>query len=326
MVEKKVNELGYSYMMQPLPSAPSGQSDSEPALSASGNSSGNNISFVLYKDNGKLLGMNSFFPLILEGIEATARKHGYSLNIVNIDRSTLAEDIHYIKDNGNIGFVIFATELQKEQLQEFLSLHLPFVIFDNYFLDQDVYNVKVNNEQGTFLAVKHLHEYGHKKIGYLRSGVNINSFLERQKYALSALNSFGYRETEKFFYTIGYANENAEVGMDKLLDSIPTEELPTAFLADNDLVAIGAMQSMKKHGFRIPEDFSIIGYDDRPICNLTDPKLTTIQLPRHKFGAAAVDLLIEQIETSDFSPVSIEINGKLIARNTVSYPRKERFK
>ena len=326
MVEKKVNELGYSYMMQPLPSAPSGQRDSELILSASNSSSGNNISFVLYKDNGKLLGINSFFPLILEGIEATARKHGYSLNIVNIDRSTLAEDIHYIKDNGNIGFVIFATELQKEQLQEFLCLHLPFVIFDNYFLDQDVYNVKVNNEQGTFLAVKHLHDYGHKKIGYLRSGVNINSFLERQKCALSALNSFGYREPEKFFYTIGYANENAEAGMDNLLDTIPTEELPTAFLADNDLVAIGAMQSIKKHGFRIPKDFSIIGYDDRPICNLTDPKLTTIQLPRHKFGAAAVDLLIEQIETSDFSPVSIEINGKLIARNTVSYPRKERFK
>lgn len=319
MVEKRINELGYSYMIQPLLPVSPDLEHSDTALSASVN----NISFVLYKDNGKLLGMNSFFPLILEGIEATARKHGYSLNIVNIDRSTLAKDIHYIKDNGSVGFVIFATELQKKQLQEFLSLHLPFVIFDNYFLDQDVYNVKVNNEQGTFLAVKYLHKYGHKKIGYLCSGVNINSFLERQKCALSALKSFGYKEPEKFFYTIGYANENAETGMDKLLDNVSVDELPTAFLADNDLVAIGAMQSIKKHGFRIPEDFSIIGYDDRPICGLTDPKLTTIQLPRHKFGAAAVDLLIEQIETSDFSPISIEINGKLIIRNTVSYPRKE---
>ena len=267
--------------------------------------------------------MNSFFPLILEGIEATARKHGYSLNIVNMDRFTLAHDIQYIKDNGSAGFVIFATELQKEQLQEFLSLQLPFVIFDNYFLDQDVYNVKVNNEQGTYLAIKHLHEYGHKKIGYLCSGVKINSFLERQKCALSALNYFGCQEPERFFYTIGYASENAQNGMDALLDSVSIHNLPTAFLADNDLVAIGAMQSIKKHGFCIPEDFSIIGYDDRPICSLTDPKLTTIQLPRHKFGAAAVDLLIQQIETSDFFPISIEINGKLIARNTVSFPRKE---
>lgn len=317
MVEKKLDELGYAYMMQPLPSIAPEHSGTAPF------NTGHTISFVLYKDNGNLLGMNSFFPLILEGIEATARKHGYSLNIVNMDRFTLAHDIQYIKDNGSAGFVIFATELQKEQLQEFLSLQLPFVIFDNYFLDQDVYNVKVNNEQGTYLAIKHLHEYGHKKIGYLCSGVKINSFLERQKCALSALNYFGYQEPERFFYTIGYASENAQNGMDALLDSVSIHNLPTAFLADNDLVAIGAMQSIKKHGFCIPEDFSIIGYDDRPICSLTDPKLTTIQLPRHKFGAAAVDLLIQQIETSDFFPISIEINGKLITRNTVSFPRKE---
>ncbi len=317
MVEKKLDELGYAYMMQPLPSIAPEHCGTAPF------NTGHTISFVLYKDDGKLLGMNSFFPLILEGIETTARKHGYSLNIVNMDRFALAHDIQYIKDNGSAGFVIFATELQKEQLPEFLSLQLPFVIFDNYFLDQDVYNVKVNNEQGTYLAIKHLHEYGHKKIGYLCSGVKINSFLERQKCALSALNYFGCQEPERFFYTIGYASENAQNGMDALLDNVSIHNLPTAFLSDNDLVAIGAMQSIKKHGFCIPEDFSIIGYDDRPICSLTDPKLTTIQLPRHKFGAAAVDLLIQQIETSDFFPISIEINGKLITRNTVSFPRKE---
>ncbi len=322
MVERKLNELGYAYMMQPLPSVSSAAVHSGNALL----NTGHTISFVLYRDNGKLLGMNSFFPLILEGIEATARKHGYSLNIVNMDRCTLTHDIQYIKENGSAGFVIFATELQKEQLQEFFSLQIPFVIFDNYFLDQEVMNVKVNNEQGTFLAVKHLHEYGHKRIGYLCSDVKINSFLERQKCTLSALHYFECEEPEKFFYTIGYASENAENGMDKLLDSVSLHDLPTAFLADNDLVAIGAMQSIKKHGFCIPDDFSIIGYDDRPICSLTDPKLTTIQLPRHKFGAAAVDLLIQQIETSDSSPISVEINGKLITRNTVSFPRKEKLK
>ena len=105
--------------------------------------------------------------------------------------------------------------------------------------------------------------------------------------------------------------------MDEVLSRIPKDKLPTAFLADNDLVSIGAMQAVKKAGYHIPDDFSFIGYDDRPVCTLIDPKLSTVQLPRERFGAEAVKLLIEQIEDKKESCITIQINGKLICRDSV---------
>lgn len=309
-VTKKIKDLGYEYMIQ----------KNEESISTSINNK--TISFVLFKENGKLLGMNSFFPLILDGIETVARKHGYTLNIINIERSQINSQLGYIKDSGCSGFVIFATEMHEDVIDKFESLNIPFVIFDNYFKDRALNCAKVNNEQGTYLAVKHLYEMGHRKIGYLSSGLDINSFHERQKRALEAIEDFGLTECKKYLYTIGYANEHAEEGMSQLLEQISKEDLPTAFLADNDLVAIGALQALKKKGYNVPEDISIIGYDDRPICTLVEPKLTTIQLPREKFGSSSVELLIQEIEDKEEARVTIEINGTLVKRDTVAPPSR----
>lgn len=305
MVESKIIEMGYGSMLRQEAPSPSSQ--------------GKVISFVLYKENGKLLGSNTFFPLILDGIESTARKNGYTLNIINIEHESIDRDILFIKESNCAGYVIFATEMHEDVLDRFVGLGLPFVVFDNEFLGRNLNSVKVNNEQGTYLAVRHLRDMGHRRIGYLSSGLYINSFIERQKYALSAierLNLEGGRET---VYTIGYPNTHAEEGMDALLEVVSAKDLPTAFLADNDLVAMGAMKSLTKHGYRIPEDFSFVGYDDRPVCMYIEPNLTTIRLPRETFGATAVAVLIQQIENNMPAKVTVEVNGTLIARDSVRY-------
>lgn len=303
MVESKIIELGYGSMLRQEAPTPASQ--------------GKIISFVLYKENGKLLGSNTFFPLILDGIESTARKSGYTLNIINIEHENIDQEILFIKESNCAGYVIFATEMHEDVLDRFIGLGLPFVVFDNEFLGQDLNSVKVNNEQGTYLAVKYLCNMGHRRIGYLSSGLYINSFIERQKYALNAIEHLGLEGGRQMVYTIGYPNTHAEEGMDALLETINASELPSAFLADNDLVAMGAMKSLSKHGYRIPEDFSFVGYDDRPVCKYVEPNLTTVQLPRESFGAEAVALLIRQIEDNMQAKITVEINGKLIVRDSV---------
>ncbi len=305
-VESSLKEMGYGHLLR-----------EEPAVSVPTQTTSKTLSFVLYKEKGHLLGSNTFFPLILEGIESSARKAGYSLNVINIERTNLERELSYITDSGCAGYVIFATEMHEDVVSQFESLGLPFVIFDNDFLDKDLDCVKVNNQQGTYIAAKYLAAMGHKKIGYLSSGLAINSFLERQKYALEAIRHFAPDSPADNVYTIGYAHENARDGMDSLLKTVNVKDLPTAFLVDNDLVAIGAMQSLKAHGYRVPEDFSFVGYDDRPICTLTEPPLTTVQLPRERFGASAVELLIRRLEENIDSYVTQEINGKLIIRESV---------
>ena len=303
-VLRAVRELGYDYLIQaPSPS---------PAVSS------NTIGFVLFKNKGELLGANSFFPLILEGIESTAREAGYSLSVINIERAEIETEINYIRNASCQGFVVFATEMHHADLEYFRRTGLPFVLFDNYFVDERITSVKVNNEQGTWLLVQYLVGLGHTRIGYLSSGLEIRSFQERQACALKAMEYFGIKKPEKDVYTIGYPNENAERGMARLLETHSADQLPTAFLADNDLVSAGAMLSLRRAGYRIPEDFSFAGFDDRPICTLLDPKLTTLQLPRDRFGAEAVRQLIYNMDHPEASPVCVQINGDLVIRDSCS--------
>lgn len=300
-VIQRLNELGYSDMIQ----------QKEEAVKES-----KTIGFVLYKSNGQLLGLNSFFPLILDGIELTARQYGYNLLIINVEKQEIEKQIEYIKEANCAGIVVFATEMEDKEYY-FDELNTPFVLFDNYFKNKEINSVKVNNEQGTYLLVKYLYEMGHRKIGYLDSGIPINSFKERQNCAFEAMKSFNMNDNRRYVFEIGYPHEKAEIGMLDILAKHDKDNLPTAFLSDNDLVAAGAIRAIKKLGYKIPQDFSIVGYDDRPICTLVEPQLTTIQLPRESFGAEAVEQLIRIIQGEKKACTKVEINGKLIVRDTV---------
>lgn len=303
---KQIQDLGYGHLIQNASSSPI--ETNAPKTQSLG--------FVLFKNSGHLLGMNSFFPLILADIEATARSYGYNLIVINIEKYELESQIQYIADSGCSGYVIFATELQQEDLLHFKNLKIPFVLFDNYFIDESINSVKVNNMQGTYLAVKELACLGHKKIGYLSSGLPIRSFIERKSSALDAIRHFDLENPEPYCFTIGYPIENAVAGMNKLLSEIPAKKLPTAFLADNDLVSAGALKALKTNGFQIPDDISLIGFDNRPICTLVEPSLTTIELPRDTFGAEAVEQLIRLLRNELKSITKTEINGRLIRRES----------
>ncbi|MDO4274569.1 MAG: LacI family DNA-binding transcriptional regulator [Eubacteriales bacterium] len=274
----------------------------------------NTIAFVIYQIKGELLGFNSFFPMIMNGIEKTARQEGYNISFINIQKEQIDEGIDYIKASRCCGYVIFATEMQEEDILPFKEIGLPFVLLDNNFND-DINIVKVNNEQGTYIAVKYLREMGHEKIGYLKSGVPIRSFQERCSMALKAMKELGCISPEKYVFEVGYPIDGAYVKMKDLLRK--NKELPTAFMVDNDLVAAGAMKACKEAGLRVPEDISFIGFDDRPICSITEPEMTTVQLPREYFGAEAVNLLIRVIRGETELSVKTEINLKLIKRDSV---------
>lgn len=302
----RIKECGYEDMIKNVP---------ERSINIHTDQIGKNIGFVLYKDGGQLLGLNSFFPLIFNGIESTARKHNYNLLVINIDRQEIETQIRYIEESNCRGFVIFATEMQEPEISKFEDMGIPFVIFDNYFINSNINAVKVNNEQGTYLAVKYLYQMGHRRVGYLSSGLNINSFHEREKCAKENMRNMGMENPERYSYTLGYPVDNAEARMTELLND--HVELPTAFITDNDLVAIGAVQALKKAGISVPDEISVIGYDDRPICEMVEPTLSTIRLPREYFGAEAVEKLVSLIKGNVKGVSKTEINGQLIVRESV---------
>ena len=103
--------------------------------------------------------------------------------------------------------------------------------------------------------------------------------------------------------------------MKEILNHAP--EMPTAFFADNDIIALSAMRALKEKGYKIPEDISIIGIDDIPMCELTDPPLTTMHVPKHQMGVQAVKRLLEKINHNSREVLTIEIFTFLVERQSI---------
>lgn len=275
-----------------------------------------NIGFVIYTIQGELLGYNSFFPFIMQGVEARARRHGYNVLFIKVRKEHAKEDLQHILDANCIGCVVFATEMHSEDSRAFQELSIPVILLDNYFSDQRLNAVKLNNVQGTYLAVKYLMDCGHREIGYLRSGLEIDSFDERYQAALNAMRQFGITEPEAYVYEIGYRPEKAKEAMTALLKK--KVKMPTAFLADNDVVAASAMTACINAGLHVPEDISFVGFDDRPECILCNPPLTTIKISRQYFGAEAVELLVRVLNGEPGLFVKMEIGTELVERESVA--------
>lgn len=273
------------------------------------------IGFIIYTATGDLLGYNSFFPFIMEGLENRARKYGYNICFITVRKENIQYDIQHIKDAGYCGCAIFATEMHEDDIAHFMKLEIPLVLLDNCFNTYSLNSVKINNQQGTYLAVQYLVKHGHKKIGYLRSGLDIDSFKERYRSAVNAMLSFGIEMPEQYTYTIGYRTEAAAEGMTKLLEK--GIGLPTAFLADNDIVAAGAMLACHEAGIKIPEELSFIGFDDRPECILCNPQLSTIRISRQYFGAEAIEVLIRMLNGETNIQMKIEIGTEMVERGSV---------
>lgn len=275
-----------------------------------------NIGFVVYKREGSIVDESPFFTYMLEGITDTARKYGYTLNFIYINKKMTMEEQRYQIESAKCkGLIVFAVEMFYDDLAAFKQSALPFVILDNFFQDNDVDAVAINNSQGVSKAVLHLYDMGHERIGYIKSKVIINSFKDRYSAFKRALKQKGLTLDKQDIIDVGYSE--SAVKKDTVAYVKEHESLPTAFFAENDLIACSAVQAFKECGLRVPEDVSVIGFDDRPICTMIEPQLTTIEVPKHILGPQVVELLVAKIEQGREYSMKIEVGTKLVLRGSV---------
>ncbi len=278
------------------------------------------IGFVLYKDSGLFINNTSFFPLLLDGMDKAARKFGYRFMVINITSDMDRQSkLDYIKHSGCSGFVIYAPELTEDDADELQRMDIDFVLLDKYFPNKGINSVTLDNEQGICALLQLLKETGHKYVGYLRGDVTVQSFEERRAAFLKHAQKFGMRVYRDDVLEIGYPEEKALETMNRYLTEC--KELPTAFLCDNDCVALGAAQALQQNGYSIPKDISIVGFADRPQCMFITPNITTVRIPRDLFGGEAVDMLINKVMKGvgreEGCVLNTKVSLKLINRESV---------
>lgn len=278
-----------------------------------------NILFVVYRKNGltpiSTPYFSQIFSEIIEGVENQIKIRGYNLMISYIDEKSVWEEISKI-NRGNVeGVLLLATDMGEEQITAFEEINVPLVIIDNYVEQKEIVCITINNEMGVSQAIRHLKEKGHTKIGYLHTNEQITNFSERYYGFLRGMHRFGLPLDSNDIITID--SDGGERSYRELIERlIKKDNLPTAFFADNDIVAMMAMKILREMGYKIPEDISIIGFDNMALSEMVDPPLTTIHVPKYKIGVVAANTIIDINENLE-GPMKIEIGTKLIDRRSV---------
>jgi LacI family transcriptional regulator len=273
------------------------------------------IDLVCFKHHGQVLGETAFFSSVIEGISQQVSSSGYSLKISYLyyGEQNYNSDLKQLRMSDSSGMILLATEMQEENLVSFTGFRQPVVLLDSAFHSPDYNCVVINNQQGAYLATRYLLDHGHRRIGHLASSVRINNFTEREYGFLHACHEVPDCTFET--YRVGSTQEQAYNDMAALLEKQP--QLPTAFFADNDIIAISCIRALKDFHYRIPEDVSVIGFDDTPISYVVSPKLTTIHVYKEELGKRAVNLLTSLIADPDQTPVCLMLNVSLVERDSV---------
>jgi len=301
LVVETAAKLGYERITQTINRVPKGSG---------------NIQLVVYKKFGRVVADTPFFAALIGGIEAQTRRHGYQLLISQIsDHESLDQVIKILNNNPKDGIILLATELTSEDMLPFFETGRPLVALDGSIADNRCDTVLINNYQGAFDATAELIRFGHRRIGYLHSLVPIYNFQQRCAGMVGALAAAGQSLPDKYICTVEPSIDGAYRGVKEWLESNP--ELPTAFFADNDFIAFGAMKALKERGLTIPGDVSIIGFDDLPYCEIIDPPLTTIKVFKHSLGKLAVDRLLARMRDEVAEVVRIEVATALVTRKSV---------
>ncbi len=323
-----LEEMGLSHLVKPAadPATAENESPSEPTTSSpvpvpAGNGS---ICFAIYKKNGVVVGYHPFFLLLMESIENRAKTYGLSVMLRTIDSSAdMKEQIQQLNLSGVRGALIMATEMLEEDLNYFSGLTIPYVFIDNDFTFLNINSVSINNQMGTYQAVEYLAQLGHRNIGYVRSSNRISSWDERTYGFHHAAELLGVDLSSEHIYTVRYDEESSYRDMKEILETQPS--LPSALVFEDDVVAAGVCRALKESGYRIPEDISLVGFNNRPICETIQPNLTSIDVPKYSFGTAGVDLLytvLSNRQEMDGSSAKYRIGTRLVIRDSAGPCRK----
>ena len=275
------------------------------------------IRLTVCRTHGKVVSDTPFFSSLISGVENECRVLGFSTIISHLDKAdpNFESLLKQILSDRTAANLVLATEFTEEDAQMFLSAESPVVLIDTWFEDMDFDTVGIDNTDSTFNAATYLIRCGHTSIGYLKSNAAIKNFIYREYGYRRAMHVNELAIETKYTVLLAPSMDGSYKDMKEFLAGQP--DLPTAFVADNDNIALGACKALQDCGYRIPEDISVIGFDDMPFCEIASPPLTTVSVFKPVMGAEAVRRLVQVIRSGNIVKVKTQICTEFIERESV---------
>jgi DNA-binding LacI/PurR family transcriptional regulator len=263
---------------------------------------------------------NPFFPELVKSIETAAFERGFSVILLNTnyDATRAADYVRRLIELNVSGVALMTSELDPLLVGELTRKGISVVSHNLGQAGEQMSNIIIDYDTGIDEAMRHLASLGHRRIVHIAGPKKFFTATIRRDAYLKAMAQYVPDGAPKV-YDSDFRFDGGRNAAQQMLST----ELPTAVLAANDMMALGAMQEFRSAGLNVPRDVSVVGFDDIAFASLTDPPLTTVCSPRAEIGRRAFEALMISIEHADFQGTEVRIPTYLIKRGSTAPPRPD---
>ena len=244
-----------------------------------------------------------YSSIILNGIEHSLLREGYFFFVVShMHRENLLKEYPSVLESRGVEGIIAVDTVWRDQIQR-----LPVVTISGHHKLSGVTNIVLNHRRAATLALEHLHELGHRRIAVIRGQTFSSDSATRWKAIQYTAKRLGLRLDPRLSVQMKSDDATSEPGYVATQEILRAGRPFSAIFAFNDISAIGAVRALREAGLRVPEDVSVVGFDDVPSAAFQHPPLTTIRQPLQHMGALAVEHLMRRIARRESAPEESEI-------------------
>lgn len=265
---------------------------------------------------------NPFFPELIQGFEDVAVEHGYEILIgsTNYEPERMQRCIRRMMERNAEGVAVMTFGIEQPLLNQLADRHIPLVFVDVAPEKPGISLLRVDYHHGIRQGVQHLAALGHRSIGFVTGPLRLHSARSRLSAFEQSLEECGLPIEKRLIVEGDHTMEGGIAAAERLLAE---KRRPTAVLCSNDMLAIGVLHRVTRAGLRVPDDMSIIGFDDIRMAEMMMPPLTSIQMSRAELARAAVTALRAHVEKT--SPQrEYPIETRLVVRQSTGVPQRRR--
>ncbi len=259
---------------------------------------------------------NPFFTTLARGVEDVASEQGFSVIFCNTDESESeeAEYLNVLSQKQVDGILLVPACCEKDTIVSLQSRGAPVVLLDRRIPDAKVDTVRCDSEQGAYQVVRYLLGQGHRTIAILAGPQSISTSVDRVSGYRRAMSEAGLGPDMQFVYHAGFTQE----GGHQMTKQVLTNKVrPTALFAGNNFIAMGVFYALREVGLRVPDDISVVAFDDIPVEFVMDPFLTVVAQPAYEMGKQATELLLTRLAgEGPGEPQEIVLPTELIVRKS----------
>ncbi len=260
---------------------------------------------------------NPFFGEVVKGVERSCYQKGYSLILCNTegDNERMRESINTLLQKRVDGLILMCSSLEGERIDVFERYpDIPVVVMDWGPMLFTSDKIQDNSLRGGYLAAKYLIDCGHKEVGCITGPlIKHQAQMRYEGYKRAMLEA----ELEFNANWIVESDFECEGGYQAFKKMVERGPLPSSIFVSNDMMAMGVINAANELGIQIPEQLSIIGYDDIHIAKFMSPSLTTIHQPKYRLGQAAVETLLRKLDEKSVEAQVVQLEPTLVERNSV---------